>query len=85
MKVADIAITISSTANERLEFVASILPEPARNTVAVCTSVYIEFMPRRHGVTIRLLIIDWNMREALPTAKAAISITTRVGTRKDKI
>ena len=47
-----------STAKDRLLFVTKRLPEPAKNTTAVCTRVYMEFMPRRQGVTIRLLMTD---------------------------
>lgn len=44
-------------------------------------SVYIEFMPSRHGVTMVLRMIDWNTSDAPPMAKAAMSIATSLGAR----
>ena len=78
-------MTTRSTAKERLELVAMTWPEPTVNTMAVCTRVYMEFMPSKHGVTMRLLMMDWKMMEALPMEKAAISITTKVGNRRERM
>ena len=43
--------------------------------------MYSEFMPSRQGVTIVLLMIDWNTIDAPPIAKAVISITNSFGAR----
>ena len=61
---------------------ASRLPEPATKTTAVWISVYSEFMPSRQGVTIWLLMTDWNTSDAPPMAKAAMSMTISLGTRR---
>ena len=49
------------------------LPEPNTNTTDVCISVYKAFIPNRHGVTIVLLITDWNIIVAAPIANAVIN------------
>ena len=70
-----------STAKEALAFLARRLPEPATNTTAVWIRVYREFMPSRQGVTMVLLMMDWNTMEAPPMAKAVMSMTTSLGVR----
>ena len=42
-------------------------------------SVYREFIPNRQGVTMVLWMMDWNTMDAPPMAKAAISITSSMG------
>ena len=70
------AMISRSARKARLLFLASRLPLPRKKTTAVCTSVYNEFMPSRHGVTMVLLIMDWNTSDAAPMAKATSSMTT---------
>ena len=80
--VAIRAISTRSTAKARLLLVARMLVEPATNTTAVWISEYRAFIPSRQGVTMTLLMIDWNTRDAPPIAKAVISITTSLGARR---
>ena len=58
---------------------ARMLPEPATNTTAVWMRVYREFIPSRQGVTMVLLITDWNTNDAPPMAKAVMSMTIELG------
>ena len=70
-----------STAKAALALVARMLPDPAKKTTTVWMRVYREFIPNRQGVTMVLWMIDWNTMEAPPMAKAAINITSSMGTR----
>ena len=79
MTVAATPIKTRSTAKEMFPFTTRKLPDPATNTTAVWISVYREFIPRRQGVTIVLLITDWNTMEAPPIAAAVTSIAISFG------
>ena len=57
-------ISTTSTPKDRLALVATKLAEPRKNTTAVWIRVYREFIPSRQGVTMVLLMMDWNTREA---------------------
>ena len=79
--MATTPISATSTAKDRLALTAIMLPEPAKNTTAVWMRVYREFMPSRQGVTMVLLMMDWNTMEAPPMAKAVISMAMSLGAR----
>ena len=64
-----------------MALVATMLAEPRKNTTAVWIRVYREFIPSRQGVTMVLLMMDWNTREAPPMENAVISMTTSLGVR----
>ena len=82
MTVADSPIRIRSTAKAALALTASTLPDPATKTTAVWMRVYSEFIPSRQGVTMVLLMTDWNTSDAPPMAKAAMSMTASLGMRR---
>ena len=79
--VAVTPMSTTSTAKDRLALEATTLADPRKNTTAVWMRVYREFIPSRQGVTMVLLMIDWNTREAPPMEKAVMSMTMSLGVR----
>ena len=74
-------MSTTSTAKDRFALDAMILEDPRKNTTAVWMRVYREFMPSKQGVTMVLLMMDWNTREAPPMEKAVMSMTMSLGVR----
>ena len=81
MTIAEKAMSARSTKKATLLLVANRLDEPAKNTIDVWISVYSEFMPSRQGVTMVLLMMDWNTMDAPPMEKAVMSMTASLGAR----
>ena len=79
--VAAMPISTTSTPKARFALVATTLADPRKNTTAVWMRVYRAFMPNRQGVTMVLLITDWNTMEAPPMDTAVTAMAANFGAR----